>query len=158
MIVKYLNFNTKISKIYADYCAPVCKMYGINQTELDILMFLRQYPARNTARDIREYRMIKSSLLSVMIEKLIRAGYLLRQNDQSDRRIQRLRLTPRAEHPIRDGISAQARFESAIFGTMASEELRALETLLQKISGAADRLETESISYKQRGIQHAEEL
>ncbi len=147
MIVKYLNFNTKISKIYADYCAPVCKKYGINQTELDILLFLRSYPTRNTARDIREYRMIKSSLLSVMIEKLIRAGYLLRQNDQSDRRIQRLRLTARAEHPIQDGISAQSRFENAIFGTMASEELRALETLLQKISGAADRLETESISY-----------
>lgn len=85
--------------------------------------------------------MIKSSILSVTIEKLIQAGYLLRENDPSDRRVQRLIPTKQAESLIRDGFAVQERFETAIFQDMTENDLQVFEILLNKLLTAADRLE-----------------
>ncbi|MFR1518440.1 MAG: MarR family winged helix-turn-helix transcriptional regulator [Clostridia bacterium] len=150
MMLKYLNFNAKLRKIYKEFCAPVCKKYAINQTGYDILLFLGVDPAHNTARDIQETCMVKSSLLSVTIEKLIRAGYLKRENDRKDRRVQRLIPTKCAEALIADGFAVQRRFEAAIFQEMTEDDLALFESLLNKLLAAADKLEEEG--EKERGI------
>lgn len=71
--------------------------YGINQTCFDILLFFANNPKHNTARDICEVRGIKSGIASVSVEILIENGFLVRKDDESDRRRRRLILT---EKPI----------------------------------------------------------
>lgn len=136
---KYLTTNSKIKQVYEHFCLPVCKKYGINQTAFDILLFLNINPNCNTARDICEMRMIKSSLLSVTVEKLIRSRFLIRENDKSDRRVQRLILTGQSEQFFRDAISAQEQFEAAIFQELTAEELSMFETVIEKVTAAAGR-------------------
>ncbi len=141
MTLKYLNFNAKLLKVYEQFCAPLCKKYAINQTGYDILLFLGMHPDHNTARDIRETCIIKSSILSITIEKLIQAGYLLRRSDQKDRRVQRLIPTKSAKQIIEEGIIVQERFEAAILQDMTENDLQTFAILLNKILNTTNKME-----------------
>lgn len=137
---KYNTINAKIQKIYEQFCAPVCKKYDINQTAFDILLFLGIHPDRNTARDICDARMMKSSLLSVTIEKLIQAGYLKRERDALDRRVQHLLPSESSAAIIADCIQTEKRFEAAIFKDLSEQESEAFANILQKISQTLEHL------------------
>ena len=105
--IEVMNIMSKMRKLYREKCAPVCKEYGINQSGLDILLFLGHNPDHNTARDICEIRGIKTGIVSVVVEQLIQKGYLERKEDEKDRRIQRLFLTEASYNIVRAGENLQ---------------------------------------------------
>lgn len=69
----------KFTLAYRKMCKPLCKELELPQTALDILLFLGNNPAYRTARDIVEIRRIKANLVSVHVDRLVREGYLERQ-------------------------------------------------------------------------------
>lgn len=95
----FVSLSSKMMKAYEAVCQPVCKRYQLNQTCLDVILFLANNPEYNTAKDLWEIRGIRSGNASVAIETLVRRGYLKREADAQDRRLQRLILTERANEP-----------------------------------------------------------
>lgn len=87
---------------------PVCKTYGLSPTAFDVMMFLANNPECNTARDICRIRGIKSGIASVTVEQLIGRGYLTRETDGKDRRMQRLYSTAEATPLVQAGQEASA--------------------------------------------------
>ena len=83
-----LTANKKIMHVYESFCTPLCRKYQLNQSDLDLILFIANNPMYNTAKDVCEIRGIKKGIVSVTTERLVQSGYLIRKNDIHDRRIQ----------------------------------------------------------------------
>lgn len=138
--VELLYLAAKGEEVYRAYCQPVCKTYGLSPTAFDVIMFLTNNPACNTARDICRIRGIKSGIVSVTVEQLIGRGYLTRETDGRDRRMQRLYFTEDAAPLVQAGQEAQRRFEEAICRGLTDAELKTYAALTQKLLDHIERL------------------
>lgn len=132
--IQMIAIGRKLSNIYSELSLPICKKYGINQTCFDILLFFANNPKHNTARDICEVRGIKSGIASVSVEILIENGFLVRKDDESDRRRRRLILTEKADPVISDGKKMQKYFTETLKKNITPEELAAFQSLTDKLN------------------------
>lgn len=71
------------------------KDYDLTFGEFDVLMFLAQ-GSYDTSKDIARERGYSRSMISKMVDRLMKQDYLTVQQDQEDRRIVHLKLTPKA--------------------------------------------------------------
>lgn len=123
-----------LGNIYADFAAPICKKYGINQTCFDLIMFCANNPGHNTARDACELRGIKSGMASVAADTLIAKGLMTRCDDPLDRRLRRLVPTDAAAPLISDGHKIQKEFASTLTDGIPEDELAAAKRTAAKIA------------------------
>ena len=131
-------------KAYEAVCQPVCKRYQLNQTCLDVILFLANNPEYNTAKDLWEIRGIRSGNASVAIETLVRRGYLKREADAQDRRLQRLILTERANEAIAMGRQAQRVFGEQMMSGITEKEIH--DNLEEELHQLAEK---QKMSYEQ---------
>ena len=120
----FVSLSSKMMKAYEAVCQPVCKRYQLNQTCLDVILFLANNPEYNTAKDLWEIRGIRSGHASVAIETLVRRGSLKREADAQDRRLQRLILTERANEAIAMGRQAQRVFGEQMMSGITEKEMQ----------------------------------
>ena len=95
-ISDYLAMTKDTMSAYSRMCEPVLLKYDIPQVSFDILMFLENNPEFCTAQEISEIRGIKKNLVSVHVEKLVRASLLRRGTVSGDRRKISLAVTEKA--------------------------------------------------------------
>ncbi len=138
-----LTANKKIMHVYESFCIPLCKKYQLNQSDLDLILFIANNPMYNTAKDVCEIRGIKKGIVSVTTERLVQSGYLIRKNDIHDRRIQRLCLTEKCQPIIADGREMQTHFFTSITAGLTDEELKLYQELSEKIRNQVIKLEKE---------------
>lgn len=138
-----LTANKKIMHIYESFCTPLCRKYQLNQSDLDLILFIANNPIYNTAKDVCEIRGIKKGIVSVTAERLVQSGYLIRKNDIHDRRIQRLCLTEKCQPIIADGREMQTHFFTSITAGLSDEELKLYQKLSEKIRDQVIKLEKE---------------
>ncbi|MDY4693631.1 MAG: MarR family transcriptional regulator [Blautia sp.] len=131
--LRFVSFNTKAMKAYETICQPVCRKFGLNQTCFDVIMFLANNPAFNTAKDLWEIRGIRSGNASVAIEALVKRNLLKRQSDPDDRRIQRLILTEETGSIIEEGRIVQRKFEEQATKGLSEEERKVYRSISEKI-------------------------
>lgn len=117
-----LEFSRKVDTAYMALCKPLCKKWHLTQTALDILMFLANNPEFTTARDIVEIRKLKANLVSVNVDRLVREGYLVRQEVAEDRRKTKLLCTSKADEIITQGRKLQQDFVALLFAGMMKRQ------------------------------------
>ena len=110
-----MEFSRKLALAYTAVCKPLCQTLKLPQTAFDILLFLANNPAYQTAADIVEVRKIKANLVSVNVDKLVRDGYLTRESMPGDRRKTRLLCTEKAQLVIMQGRQLQSAFLQRLF-------------------------------------------
>ena len=110
-----MEFSRKLALAYTAVCKPLCQKLKLPQTAFDILLFLANNPAYQTAADIVEVRKIKANLVSVNVDKLVRDGYLTREAVPGDRRKTRLLCTEKAQPIILQGRQLQSAFLQRLF-------------------------------------------
>ena len=130
----------KFSLAYRQVCRPLCREVGLPQTAFDILMFLGNNPAYKTARDIVEMRRIKANLVSVHVDRLVREGYLERQQVPGDRRKTLLLCTDKAQPVIAKGRLLQEDFFEKLLDGMDEEERNAFSAALHRIGENLDAI------------------
>ena len=82
-----MPISGRIVKLYDSMLKPVCERYTLALIEATIISFLyNNPPARDTAADIVEYRMLSKGNVSQAVESLIQKGLLQRCQDTRDRR------------------------------------------------------------------------
>ena len=113
-----LEFARKTALAYNALCRPLCQELNLPQTAFDILMFLGNNPSYKTASDIVEIRDIKANLVSVNVDRLVREGYLMRQEVKGDRRKTELICTEKAQSVIRRGQKLQRTFFDRLLENM----------------------------------------
>ena len=135
-----LEFVQKFSLAYSAMCKPLCRELGLPQTAFDILMFLANNPAYQTASDIVEVRHIKANLVSVNVDRLVKEGYLMRQAVEHDRRKTKLLCTPQAKPVIAQGKRLQQSFFEELFGDIDEEMRETFFSTLRLIEENLDRM------------------
>ena len=121
-ISDYLAMTKDTMSAYSRMCAPVLLNYGIPQISFDILMFLENNPEFCTAQEISEVRGIKKNLVSVHVEKLVRASLLRRGTVSGDRRKISLAVTEKARPIIEAGLAAQQKFYERLTAGISEED------------------------------------
>ena len=110
-----MEFSRKLALAYTAVRKPLRQTLKLPQTAFDILLFLANNPAYQTAADIVEVRKIKANLVSVNVDKLVRDGYLTREPMPGDRRKTRLLCTEKAQPIILQGRQLQSAFLQRLF-------------------------------------------
>ena len=121
-ISDYLAMTKDTMSAYNRMCEPVLLKYDIPQVSFDILMFLENNPEFCTAQEISEVRGIKKNLVSVHVEKLVRASLLRRGTVSGDRRKISLAVTEKARPIIEAGLTAQQKFYERLTAGISEED------------------------------------
>ena len=101
------------------------------------------YRQQSDVQHVCEIRGIKKGIVSVTTERLAQSGYLIRENDSHDRRIQRLRLTEKCQPIIADGREMQTHFFTSVTAGLTDTELKLYQELSEKIRNQVIKLEKE---------------
>lgn len=117
-------------EVYEYLCRPICEKSGIQQGELNILLFLANNPDKNTAMDIHKCGGMKQSMISTLVEKLVQVKLLERQPIPNDRRKVKLIYTKKAESIIKEGQAVQKKFMQYSLEGVAKEDLEAYSRVI----------------------------
>lgn len=131
-----LNLKCVI-KLYDKICSSVCDKYKITKLELDIIAFLNNNPGRDTASDIVELRMLPKANVSQAVDALIKKEFLIRKQDENDRRRIHLELTKKDNSIIKDIEEVQKNFESILFKGFSDEDRSLYRKMNKRISSNA---------------------
>ena len=121
-------------EVYEHLCKPVCEQAGILQGELNILLFLANNPDMNTAMDIHKNGGMKQSMISNLVERLVFAGYLVREAIPGDRRRVKLVCTEKAGPVVQEGREVQKRLLGICFEGTAPEDLEAYRRVAAQLA------------------------
>lgn len=144
----FVAFSHDILNAYNQMCEPLLQKFGISQVSFDILMFLKNNPELCTAQQISMFRNIKKNLVSVHVEKLVKAGYLKRGAVSGDRRKIALFCTEKAV-PITDaGIALQTSFVDQLTADIPQRELTLYRKLMETMAEHARSMTAEPSSAK----------
>lgn len=135
-----IEFVRKFSQAYSAVCKPLCQKLKLPQTAFDILMFLANNPEYKTASDIVEVRKIKANLVSVNVDKLVRDGYLRRENVEGDRRKTLLICTDKAQDVIKEGHILQESFMKQLFENTDEQTQKIFFILIEAMEKNLDKI------------------
>ena len=121
--VRFYTYARRFEEAYTAVMRPLTEKLNMAQPAVDILLFLANNPGMDTARDICTYRHLKPAIVSFHVDKLVREGYLERQEVPGDRRKCRLVCTAAAAPVIRQGRAVQELFSKQLTEGLTEEEL-----------------------------------
>ena len=123
----------RFADAYHTAIAPLCASTGLPPAAADILLFLANNPALNTARDIVQLRALAKSHVCMSVDALARRGFLAQQTDEKDKRRVRLFVTKAGQPAARAGQAAQQAFFARLHAGVTAEEFGVLRTVLGKM-------------------------
>ena len=131
-----------MAEIYEENCEPICKENDLPHISLEILCFLSEFPEHFTAKDICSIKMIKPSLVSLHVEKLVKNGYLVRESVNGDRRKVKLVCTEKAKAVAAACKDVRDRCFTRMTEGISDEEMKQLNNCLSKIFKNAESVKT----------------
>ena len=133
LIFDLLAFRQTSHHLYVKLFGNVCGEYHLTQIEMDVLLFLANNPEFQTATDIVSVRHLAKSQVSMAVDKLAKAGYLLRKNDERNQRRMLLSITPAAQPIVERGRECQQRFGQELLRDVSEDELQTMNAVMEKL-------------------------
>ena len=140
-----LRNANKFAEAYYRALQPLCLETGLPPMAVDILLFLANNPAYNTAKDICQCRGVKPGIVSVHVDRLVNLGLLARQDVPGDRRKTRLVCTDQAAPLIARGRTLQQAFAARLTDGLSSEELAQFHKCIAAFSANLDAIRASGI-------------
>lgn len=109
--------------------------YGLGNREFDVLSALRRCgpPYALTASDLRREILFSSGGLTKLLERLERAGLIVRQQDPDDRRVVRVLLSDAGRELQQAAMDFDLQFEERLLTPLDREQREDLSRLLQSL-------------------------
>lgn len=114
--------------------SSIMNQYQISLLDLRVLLFLSEHENNNTAKDIVEMHHFTKSNVSRSIESLLEKGYLLRRQDNHDRRCIHLQLLPEAYRIIDSARQKKESMKKILFQGITEQEVKVIAEVSMKIS------------------------
>ena len=138
-MVPILAYAQHYKKYYTAQFAGAAAAYGLNQLEIDILLFLHNNPELCTASDICRYRGLAKSNVSAAVERLRSRGVLEVLPAPDNRRQRILRFTGVAR-PMAEALAEiQRRTMEPLFDGFTAAEQQALQEYLCRMDANIQR-------------------
>ena len=128
-----LQTAQQFKRAYAAALRPVEQAHDLTRNEVDVLLFLANHPAHDTARDIAELRGLSKSHICKSVDSLTRRGFLAARQDGRDRRVMHLQILPAAQSAVTAAQQAQQGFFQALFQGVSPEEHAAVDRILKQM-------------------------
>lgn len=119
-------------RIYSQYMADVIKTYGINLTDLSIIMGLNTLPGYSLNAFAKSKR-INKAILSKALKKLQADGLVLQKADDCHKQRYKLFLTPKGQELVPKLKKQLDVYENAVLADMSEEERNSLKSLLERV-------------------------
>lgn len=129
-----LTAAMRLRRLYDRMCAPIMKEYKLTRNEVDVLLFLANNPACDTAKEVAELRGLLKSQVCMAADALTRRGLLSGVQDGRDRRCVHLKLMPGAREIVEAAREAQKRFADILFEGITEEEKTVLDHVFNMIA------------------------
>ncbi|TPK57450.1 MarR family transcriptional regulator [Mesorhizobium sp. B2-4-19] len=132
------RLNEASSLIARDRLAPLFAQFGLQAGEFDVLATLRRSgsPYALTPTDLYEATMVTSGAMTNRLDRLEKAGLILRGPHPNDRRGIVVRLTEKGLALIDEALTAHVANEHEILAGLTPAEREALSHLLEKLIGS----------------------
>lgn len=138
-MVPILTYAQHYKKYYSAQFAGAAAAYGLNQLEIDILLFLHNNPELCTASDICRYRGLAKSNVSAAVERLRSRGVLEVLPAPDNRRQRLLRFTGVAR-PMAEALAEiQRRTLEPLFDGFTAAEQQAMQEYLCRMDANIQR-------------------
>lgn len=128
-----LSYIQHYKKYYAAQFEAAAAAYGLNQLEIDILLFLHNNPECHTAGDICRYRGLAKSNVSAAVERLRSRGVLSVCTAPTNRRQRLLAFTADGQRIAAALAEIQRRSIEPLFADFTPEEQQALQDYLRRM-------------------------
>ena len=138
-MVPILTYAQHYKKYYSAQFAGAAAAYGLNQLEIDILLFLHNNPELCTASDICRYRGLAKSNVSAAVERLRSRGVLEVLPAPDNRRQRILRFTGAARPMAAALAEIQRRTLEPLFDGFTAAEQQALQEYLCRMDANIQR-------------------
>ena len=129
----FLDDVALLRRLYTRRFAELLRETGLNQAEMDVLLFLANNPPYDTARDIVRRRGLAKSHVSAAVESLAGKGLLARVYRDGNRKTVHLELKPSAAGPVARGQALQTAFFDEVLAGLTGTERRVLADFLHRI-------------------------
>ena len=120
----------------------------MSQLEIDILLFLKNNPRNNTAKEISVMRGFAKSNVSKAVESLRIQGYLTTSPDPGNRKVRRLYLTEKMQNRIDALSKCQEQCFALLLDGFTEEERLKLQEFFSRI----DENITKSLNHKKHKV------
>lgn len=120
--------------LYDRMLDPVAQRRQLTRMELDLLLFLHNNPAHNTAAEAVRLRQWTKSHVSAAVHALKARGLLAARHPDGNRKTLRLTPLPAAQPILQEGREAQWTFFQSMRRGFTPEEERTLESISEKIA------------------------
>ena len=134
MTEPFLEHVLLLKEAYDRTLDPVAQRWRLTRMELDLLLFLANNPAHNTAAEAVRLRQWTKSHVSAAVHALQDKGLLSAVHPEGNRKTLLLTPLPAAGELIRDGQKAQRTFFQDMRRDFTPSEEQALEAILKKIA------------------------
>ena len=132
-MVPILSYAQHYKKYYTVQFEGAAAAYGLNQLEIDILLFLHNNPELCTASDICRYRALAKSNVSAAVERLRSRGVLTVSPAPGNRRQRLLGCTDEGCTMAAALAEIQRRSIEPLFAGFTLEEQQALQDYLRRM-------------------------
>ena len=132
-MVPILSYAQHYKKYYTVQFEGAAAAYGLNQLEIDILLFLHNTPELCTASDICRYRALAKSNVSAAVERLRSHGVLTVSPAPDNRRQRLLGFTDKGCTMAAALAEIQRRSIEPLFGDFTLEAQEALQEYLRRM-------------------------
>lgn len=132
------RLNEASSLIARDRLAPLFARFGLQAGEFDVLATLRRsgQPYALTPTALYEATMVTSGAMTNRLDRLEKAGLILRGPHPNDRRGIVVQLTEKGLALIDEALTAHVANEHEILAGLSDAEREALSRLLEKLIGS----------------------
>ncbi|TRC75811.1 MarR family transcriptional regulator [Mesorhizobium sp. WSM4310] len=132
------RLNEASSLIARDRLAPLFAQFGLQAGEFDVLATLRRSgsPYALTPTDLYEATMVTSGAMTNRLDRLEKAGLILRGPHPNDRRGIVVQLTEKGLALIDEALTAHVANEHEILAGLTPAERETLSHLLEKLIGS----------------------
>lgn len=138
-MVPVLSYAQHYKKYYTAQFVDAAAAYGLNQLEIDILLFLHNNPELCTASDICRYRALAKSNVSGAVERLRGRGILTVSPAPDNRRQRLLGFTDEGRTIAGELAKIQRSSVEPLFEGFTPEEQRALQDYLRRMDANIQR-------------------
>lgn len=113
---------------------PICKEYGIKNSEFSILLALHLNPEIKTAVDIEKFSELKRGNISICVEILCHKDLLKQVPSENDRRFKTLVLTEKAGEILEKGDEIINEYCAHIFQGIPKENFCTCDKVFKKMT------------------------
>jgi len=139
-----LTYANHFKHLYRQIFQPLSEQYGMSQLEIDILLFLKNNPHNNTAKEISVMRGFAKSNVSKAVESLRIQGYLTSSPDSDNRKVRRLYLTGE----MQDRVDALSKCQEQCFALLLDGFTKEERLKLKEFFSRIDENITKSLHHK----------